>query len=548
VRGGTIYDGGGGQPFAGDVAIVGDRIAYVGPSARARARVVIDAHGLAVAPGFINMLSWSTESLLVDGRGQSELRQGVTLEVMGEGWSMGPLNESMKKLAVQRQGDIKYDITWTTLGEYLESLQARGISMNVASFVGATTVRIHELGEDDVQPNEAQLKRMRALVRRAMEEGALGVGSSLIYAPASYARTPELIALVEEAAACGGMYISHMRSEGDSIETALDELIAISRTAKVPAEIYHLKAAGKSNWGKLPAVLSRIEKARGVGLRITANMYLYEAGATGLDAAMPPWVQAGGLEAWIARLKDPKIRKRVVSEMRKPDATWENLYLHAGADGVLFLGFKSEKLKPLTGKRLSEVARMRGTSPEDTIIDLVIEDNSRVEVAYFLMSEDNIARQVTLPYVSFGSDEAARAPEGVFLKSNPHPRAYGNFARLLGKYVREENRIPLSEAIRRLTFLPASNLSLRDRGLLRAGYFADVVVFDPKTIRDHATYENPQRYATGVRHVLVNGVRALKDAEPTAARPGRVVRGRAWKGWPDGGCRRASSDWSWSRS
>ena len=548
IKGGMIYDGSGAAPFVGDVGITADRIAYVGPQSRATAKRVINAKGQAVSPGFINMLSWSTDSLLVDGRGQSELRQGVTLEVMGEGWSMGPLTPEMKQLAEQRQGDIKYKIDWTTLGEYLEKLEKLGISMNVASFVGATTVRVHELGEGDVQPKASQLKRMRTLVRQAMEEGALGVGSSLIYAPASYSKTPELTALMQEAGQCGGMYISHMRSEGDRIEGAIDELIAISRASKAPAEIYHLKVAGRSNWSKLPAVLAKIEAERAKGNRITADMYVYEAGATGLDAAMPGWVQAGGLEKWIARLKDPATRKRVIAEMREPNTSWENLYYHAGADGVLFLGFRSEKLKPLTGKRLSEVAKMRGTSPEDTIIDLVIEDDSRVEVAYFLMSEDNIAKQVALPYVSFGSDEAARAPEGVFLKSNPHPRSYGNFARVLAKYVRDEKRMSMQEAIRKLTSLPAANLSLHERGALKQGYFADVVVFDPKTIQDHATFEKPQQFATGVRSVVVNGVEALKDGEPTGAASGRVVRGRAWKGWEDGGCRKSPGDWAWAKN
>jgi N-acyl-D-amino-acid deacylase len=548
IKGGAIYDGSGATPFTGDVGIVGDRIAYVGPHVKSTAARTIDAGGKAVAPGFINMLSWATDSLIVDGRGQSDLRQGVTLEVMGEGWSMGPLTDEMKRLAEKRQTDIKYKIDWTTLGQYLEKLQAKGISLNVASFVGATTTRIHELGEGDVQPTPAQLKHMRTLVRQAMEEGALGVGSSLIYAPATYAKTPELIALTDEAGKCGGIYISHMRSEGDHVDEAVDELIAISRSAKAPAEIYHLKVAGRPNWPKFPAMLAKIAAARAQGLRITADMYLYEAGATGLDAAMPTWVQAGGLEAWIARLKDPATRKRVIAEMRDPHAPWENLYRLAGAEGTLFLGFKSDKLKPLTGKRLSEVAKLRGQSPEDTIIDLVIEDGSRVEVAYFLMSEDNIAKQVALPYVSFGSDESAQAPEGVFLKSSAHPRAYGNVARLLGKYVRDEKLITLQEAIRKLTSLPAGNLALHERGALKKGYFADVVVFDPKTIQDHATFEKPQQFATGVSEVLVNGVEAIHNGEPTGAHSGRVVRGRAWKGWPDGGCRKSSGDWAWTKS
>ena len=546
IRGGTIYDGSGRAPFTGDVAVEGDRIAWVGPQAPGTGRKEIDAPGLAVSPGFINMLSWATDSLIVDGRGESDLRQGVTLEVMGEGHSMGPLNARMKALRKARQGDIRYDIDWTTLGEYLEKLERQGIAMNVASFVGATSVRVHELGEDDVDPTPAQLGRMRALVRQAMEEGALGVGSSLIYAPASYAETGELIALTEQAAACGGMYISHMRNEGDGILEAIDELVEISRASGAPAEIYHLKLAGERNWPRLQEVIDRIEAARRQGLRITADMYTYTAGATGLDAAMPPWVQEGGLEKWIERLRDPAVRQRVIEEMRDPDTPWDNHYQKAGPDGTLLLGFKNERLKPLIGKRLSDVARMRGQSPEETAIDLVVEDGSRVDVAYFLMSEENVEKQVRLPWMSFGSDEGAQAPYGVFLRSNPHPRAYGNFARLLGHYVRERGLVPLPEAIRRLTSLPAGNLALRDRGLLRPGYFADIAVFDPERIADHATYDHPQQFATGVLHVVVNGELALEDGEPTGRLPGRAVRGRAWTGWPDGGCRSSAADWEWS--
>ncbi len=545
---GMIYDGSGSKPYAGDVAIKGDRIAYVGPHAAGTARRTIDARGKAVAPGFVNMLSWANESLLVDGRGQSDLRQGVTLEVMGEGESMGPLTPEMKKLAEQRQIDIHYKIDWTTLGEYLEKLEKKGISPNVASFIGATTLRVHELGEKDIDPTPAQLARMQALVRSAMQEGALGVGSSLIYSPANYAETPELIALAKEAGACGGMYISHMRNEGNHVLEAVDELIEISRKSGAPAEIYHLKVAGKPNWDKLAKMLGKIEAARAGGDRITADMYVYPAGATGLDAAMPPWVQNGGLEAWIARLKDPEIRKRVIAEMRDPHTKWDNLYALAGPEGTLMLSFKNPRLKPLTGKRLSEIAAMRHKSPEDTAIDLVIEDGSRVGVAYFLMSEDNIRREVALPYVSFGSDESAQAPEGVFLKSSAHPRAYGNFARVLAKYVRDEKAVPIEQAIHKLTALPASNLSLHDRGMLKVGNYADVVVFDPKSIQDHATFEKPQVFATGVSEVFVNGIEALRGGEPTGAHSGRFVRGRAWKGWPDGGCRKSASDWQWAKN
>jgi N-acyl-D-amino-acid deacylase len=531
LRGGTIYDGSGGKPYVGDVALRGDRIAKVGDLGDAKGKVEVDAKGMAVAPGFINMLSWATDSLIYDGRGQSDIRQGVTLEVMGEGASMGPLNDAMKKESVEQQGDIKYPINWTTLGEYLEMLEKKGISPNVASFVGATTVRIHEVGYENRPPTPEELQRMRALVRQAMEEGALGVGSSLIYAPAFYAGTDELVALCEEAAPYGGMYISHMRSEGNRLVEAVDELIDIARRAKVPAEIYHLKAAGRPNWGKLDTVIQRIEKARSEGVRITTDMYTYPAGATGLDAAMPPWVQEGGLKAWIERMKDPATRERLKKEMSTPTDQWENLYLFAGAENTYLVAFKNEKLKPLTGKSLAEIAKMRGKSPEETAMDLVIEDDSRVGTIYFLMSENNIKRQLQLPYMSFGSDAEALAPEGPFLKSNPHPRAYGNFARVLGKYARDEKVIPLEDAVRKLSALPAENLKIRERGRLQEGYFADVVVFDPAKVQDHATFEKPHQYSTGVRDVFVNGVQVLKGGEHTGATPGRVVRGPGWTGW-----------------
>ncbi len=530
IRNGTIYDGSGKPPVRGDVAIRGDVIVAVGKlPVGAKAKTEIDADGLAVAPGFINMLSWATESLIYDGRSQSDIRQGVTLEVMGEGESMGPLNDQMKKIMVEQQADIKFDIKWTTLGEYLDYLVARGISANVASFIGATTVRIHELGYADRPPTPAELARMKALVRQAMQEGALGVGSSLIYAPAFYARTDELIELCKAAAPYGGMYISHMRSEGNRLREAVDELIEISRKAGVPAEIYHLKAAGKQNWPKMDAVIEKVEKTRAQGLKITADMYTYPAGATGLDAAMPPWVQEGGLEAWRKRLQDPAIRARVAKEMTTPTDQWENLFLAAGPDGVLLAGFKSEALKPLTGKSLAEVARMRGTSPEETAMDLVVEDDSRVGTIYFLMSEENIRKQIKLPWLSFGSDAASQAPVGPFLKSNPHPRTYGNFARLLGRYTRDEKLIPLEEAIRRLTSLPATNLNIQKRGWLRPGYYADVVVFDPAKVQDHATFEKPQQFSTGVVHVFVNGTLVLKDGQHTGATPGRVVRGPGYQ-------------------
>jgi len=525
IRGGTIYDGSGNAPFFADLAIAGDTIAAIGSLEGARGRMEMDAGGLAVAPGFINMLSWATESLIEDRRSQSDIRQGVTLEVFGEGSSMGPLNNRMKQEALEQQGDIKYEIEWTTLGEYLDYLVERGVSSNVASFVGATTVRIHVLGYEDRPPTPEELEEMRELVRQGMEEGAVGLGSSLIYTPAFYADIDELIELAKVAAEYGGMYISHLRSEGNQLLEALEEFITIAREAAIPAEIYHLKAAGQANWAKLDAVIERVERARAEGLHITADMYTYTAGATGLNAAMPPWVQEGGHREWVERLKDPVIRARVVEEMRTPTDQWENLYLAAGTpENVLLVGFKSEALKPLTGKTLAEVAAMRGTSPEETAIDLVIEDDSSVGTVYFIMSEENVKKKIAQPWVSLCSDAESLAPEGVFLQSNPHPRAYGSFARLAGKYVREEKVIALEEAVRRLTSLPASNLGIARRGSLSPGYFADVVVFDPSTISDHATFSQPHQYASGVLHVFVNGTQVLKDGEHTGATPGRVVR------------------------
>lgn len=526
IKNGTVYDGSGRAPRRVDVGIKEDRIVSIGNLRRARARNVIDARGLAVAPGFINMLSWSTESLIVDGRSQGEIRQGVTTQIMGEGWSMGPLNERLKKQVVAEQDDIKFDIEWTTLAEYLKYLEKRGVSQNVASFVGATTIRQYVLGESDVQPTPAQLQQMRELVRQAMEEGALGVGSSLIYAPAFYARTEELIELCKVAARYQGKYISHLRSEGNEWIEAVEELIRISREAGLPAEIYHIKAAGRQNWDKVDRVIALVNVARRKGLKITADMYMYTAGATGLNASLPPWTMDGGYEALFKRLEDPAIRQKIAAEVRTPSDKWENLYLAAGsADRVLLVGFKSEKLKPLTGKTLADVAKMRGKDPVETIMDLILEDRSRVGTVYFLMDEENLKKELRQPWVSLGSDGASMAPEGVFLKSSTHPRAYGNFARLLGKYVREEKVISLTEAVRRLTGLPATNLGLDRRGFLRTGMFADVVVFDPATIADRATFENPHQYSVGVKHVFVNGVQVLKDGEHTNAKPGRALWG-----------------------
>jgi N-acyl-D-amino-acid deacylase len=547
LRSGMVYDGSGNAPFPGEVAVDGDRIVYVGPARGLIGRREIDVHGQAIAPGFINMLAHPEESLLVDGRALSDLTQGVTLEVMGE-FSMGPLSQKMKQQMLEREGDIKYNVTWTTLGEYLSLLERRGIAPNVASFVGAPTVRTYVLGEGDVQPTPNQLAKMRSLVHGAMEEGALGVTTMLIYAPATYAHTPELIVLAQESARCGGIYTVHMRSEGDRIESALQETIEIAKASGAPAEIYHLKESGKDNWGKIDTVISTIEGARAAGVRISANMYPYTAGATGLDAAMPSWVQDGGLEAWIKRLKDPAIRSKVIAEMREAHpGTWENLYGAAGPEGMLLLQFKNPQLKPLTGKTLAEVAKARGVSPEDAAIDLVIEDGTRVGVAYFLMSEDNVRRQVSLPWVSFGSDEQGDAPEGVFLLSAAHPRAYGTFSRVFAKYVREDHALGTAEAVRKMTTLPASNLSLNDRGRLQPGAFADIVVFDPDSIQDHATYKDSHRLSTGVSYVIVNGKLALDDGHATGAATGRVVRGRGWTGAAGGGCRQSASDWTWPR-
>ena len=542
IRGGTVYDGSGDAPIVTDVAITGDTIAAMGNLDGATADQVIDATDLAVAPGLINMLSWATESLIIDGRSQGDLLQGVTLEVFGEGQSLGPMNDAMKQAWLDRftrfvGSDEEVSrllnsdqFPWTTLGEYLEFLEAKGVSTNIASFIGATSVRIHELGYEDRRPSPKELKRMIALVTEAMEDGALGLGSSLIYAPAFYAETDELIALSAEAARFGGMYISHMRSEGNRLVEALDELLTIAEEANIAAEIYHLKMSGEENWSKIDDVVERIEAAQAKGLRITANMYTYTAGATGLNAAMPPWVQEGGYEAWTERLQDSEIRDRVEREMLERADDWENLLSAAGSEGTLLIGFLNSGLRGYTGRTLAEVAAERGTSPQQTAMDLVIEDGSRVGVVYFLMSEENVKRLIALPWISFGSDAASMSPDPPFNNFGTHPRAYGNFARLLGKYIREENVISLEEAIRRLTSLPAENLGIERRGSLTPGFFADVVVFNPDGIADHATYEDPHRFSSGVMHVLVNGQLVIKEGEHTGATPGRVVRGPGWTG------------------
>lgn len=527
IRGGTIYDGSGGAPFGADVAIDGDRITAIG-AVRERGRAEIDAAGLAVTPGFINMLSWATTSLLADGRSQSDIRQGVTLEVFGEGWSLGPVNDTMRREQTEQQGDIKYDISWTTLAEALDTIAARGISTNIASFVGAATVRIHELAHEDRRPTSEELDRMRALVDAAMRDGALGVGSALIYAPATYADTDELVALADVAGRHGGMYISHMRSEGNRLVEAVDEVIEIARRASLPAEIYHLKQAGRSNWTKLDAVIDHITRARAEGLAITADMYPYEAGATGLSSCFPPWAHEGGLRATLARLRDTEQRNRIRDEMARPGTDWENLYEAAGTpEGIVLVAFKNERLKPLTGRTLAQVAAERAADPRDVAMDLILEDESRVGMVIFMASAENLRREVGLPWMSFGSDAGSLAPEGVFLRSQPHPRSYGTFARVLGRFVREERAAPLEDVVRRMTGFPAANLKLDGRGLLRPGYFADVVAFDPDAVTDHATYTEPHAYATGVAHVLVNGAAVLRDGEHTGARPGRVIFGPA---------------------
>jgi N-acyl-D-amino-acid deacylase len=525
IRNGTVYDGAGRPPLKADVGIKADHIVAVGNLSRATAPTIVDARGLAVAPGFINMLSHSESSLIADARSLGEIKQGVTTQIFGEG-SMGPLNDQMKRRIRESQGDVKYDIEWTTLAEYLNYLEKRGISQNVASFIGATTVREYVIGLEDKPPTPEQLDQMRELVRREMEAGALGVTTALIYPPAFFAKTDELIELCKVAAKYKGKYTVHMRSEGNQLIEAVEETIRISREAGLPAEIYHLKASGAANWPKMDQVIRMIEDARRQGLKITADMYNYTAGGTGLDASMPPWVFDGGREAAYKRLQDPATRQKIAEAVRTPTNEWENLYLLAGSpDRILLASFKSEALKPLTGKTLSEVAKMRGKDPVETIMDLVLEDRSRIGTIYFLMSEDNIKKQIRQPWVSFGSDAASIAPEGAYLKSSAHPRAYGNFARLLGKYVREEKVISLAEAVRRLSGLPATNLGLDHRGFLQPGMFADVVVFDPQTIADRATFENPHQFAVGVRHVFVNGVQVLKDGEHTGAKPGHALWG-----------------------
>lgn len=525
IRNGVIYDGTGAKSFKADVAINGDTIAFIGDLSNAKALNDIDVKGMAVSPGFIDVQSQSMESLIQDGRSLGAIKQGVTLEVFGEGESMGPITDTLKRISEKHQGDIKYKIEWTTLKDYLQYLQAKGVSTNVASFLGAATIRENLLLYANRAPDSSELAKMKLLVKQGMEEGALGIGSALIYAPGTYAKTEELVALCKAAAPYGGAYISHIRSEGNQLLQAADELIKISKEAKIPAIFYHLKAAGKNNWNKMDLLIAKIDSARKAGLDISACMYTYTAGSTGFDASMPTYVQEGGLDKWVERLKDPAIRKKILKEMVTPSDNWENLYLGAGPDNIICVGFKQDSLKYLTGKRLSEIAKMRNKSPEETILDLIIQDHSRIEVIYFLMSEDNVKKEIALPYMTFGSDAASMAPEGVFLKSSTHPRAYGNFANLLGHYVRDEKLISLEEAVHRLTGLTAQQLHIRKRGTLQVGNYADVVVFDPTTINGLATYEKPHQLATGMIDVFVNGTPVLKDGVHTGAKPGRAVFG-----------------------
>ncbi len=529
IKNGSLYDGTGNSPYKSDIGIVDDRITTIDNLNDKTADIILDAENLAVTPGFINMLSWATESLIQDGRSLSNIKQGVTLEVMGEGWSMGPLNEQMKiDIHEIFNSEITYEVEWTSLGEYLEYLENRGISTNVASFVGATSVRIHEIGYADRKPTSEELQRMKDLVRDAMEEGAMGVASALIYPPAFFADTEELIELCKVASKYNGMYITHMRSEGARFLEAIDELIQISKDANIRTEIYHLKAAGKTNWHKLDLAIEKINQVREEGLNITCDMYTYTAASTGLQSCLPPWVQDGGLESMIERLQNPDLREKIITEMSTPTDKWENLFIEAGPENIMIASLKLDSLKPLIGRRISELSTQQNKTPQDTIIDLILEEKGWIGCVYWIMEEENIKKKIRLPYVSYGSDAGSLAPEGVFLKSNVHPRAYGTFARLLGKYVREEKIISLEEAIRKLTALPASNLKIKDRGRLKENSYADIAIFDPKSITDLATFEKPHQLALGMHHVLVNGTIVLKDGEHTGATPGRVIRGPGW--------------------
>jgi len=527
IKNGLIYDGNGEKPYKADLAIKNDTIAFIGDLSKETATNVIDAKGMAITPGFINMLSWAPTSLIIDGNSQGDIRQGVTLEVFGEGGSMGPLNAKMKKeMEDSQQGPNKIPIAWNTLGEYMHFMEKRGISCNIASFIGATTIRENIIGEDNRAPSAAELESMKALVREAMEEGALGIGSSLIYPPAFFAKTEELIELCKAAAPYGGGYISHMRSEGNNFIEAVHELITIAKEANIHGEIYHLKAGGINNWPKMDSVIKLVEQARANGISIAANMYTYTAGATGMTAAFPPSLQDGGFGKLWLRLQDPKMRAEMKVAMKTNAKDWENLYYGAGsASKVLLLGFRRDSLIKYSGKTLEEVAKIRNTSPEDCAIDLIIQDSSRVDVAYFLMSEENVKKQIVLPWVSFGSDAESASTDSIFMKQSTHPRAYGNFARVIGHYVNEEKLMTVEKAINKLAKVAATSLHLRKRGELKVGNYADVLVFDPSKIKDNATFEKPRQYATGMTHVWVNGVQVLKEGVHTNAKPGRFVKG-----------------------
>lgn len=519
LKNGTIYDGSGEKPFSGDIAINADTIALIAEPNTLYGTEEIDLDRLAVAPGFINMLSWANVSLLEDGRSQSDIRQGVTLEVMGEGRSMGPLNPQMKKEMIEGQVDITYDVPWTTLGEYLQHLQDKGVSTNVTSFVGNGTLRQHVIGYENRPATAEELEAMKQLTAQAMEEGAVGLSSSLLYAPSMYASTEELIELAEVASAYDGMYISHIRNEGDQLLESLDELIRIAKEADIRAEVYHLKASAKRNWHKLDQAIAKIDSARNAGLAITADIYTYNASSTGLHVQLPDWVREGGIAAMLERLKDPANRKRAIDELEFRNAP----------ETILLVGFKSEPLRKHIGKYLPEVAAEMGKSVEEALVDLIIEDGSRIQVVYFSMSEENIKKKLVQPWVSFCSDAGSYTNEGVFIKQSTHPRAYGSFIRVLGKFSRDEGVISLEEGIRKLTSLPAENLKLKGRGRLQEGYFADIVVFDPEKVNDKATFTDPHQYAEGVVHVFVNGGHVLKNGEHTGATPGRFIKGPGFK-------------------
>lgn len=519
IKNAQILDGSGKPGYSGDIAINADTIAAVGNIENAVGKQEIDATGLSVAPGFINMLSWANISLLEDGRSQGDIRQGVTLEVLGEGSSMGPLSESMRKEMKESQGDIKYDIPWTSLGEYLNHLETKGISTNVASFVGNATLRQHVIGIEKRLPTAEEMAQMKKLLRQGMEEGAVGLSTSLIYVPSGHAETEEIIELAKIVAEYDGMYVSHIRDEEGGLLEAVDELISIAEAAKLPAEIYHFKASGNANWQLLDSAITLVENARKKGLAITTDMYMYNASSTGLNVVLPAWAKEGGHSSTMRLMENQAKRKQMMNEID----------FHVPPEKILMVGFRNKAMRKYIGKTLADVANERKKSPNETLVDLIYEDDSRIQVVYFSMYEENIKKKLKLPYMSICSDAGSYTNEGVFLEQSTHPRAYGSFARLLGHFVREEKVIPLEEAIHKLTSLPATNLKLNKRGALKEGYFADVVIFDATTITDNATFEKPHQYATGMQHVFVNGGHVLKDGEHTGTSSGRFVKGPGWK-------------------